>query len=883
VLILIVAGGPDKGRIFELLDDTEVILGREGEKVRLNDPKCSRRHARLVREGEQWYIEDNRSRHGTHRNHKPITGKTPVNDGDYIQIGSSVLVMATMPEEHLERLALLGPPTPAPAPAPGSTPGSTRGANQSSDNHTAGAGSDSCVAALADAASHDTGSATALRYEGQPVGATHSAARREPRSRMGLILGATAAAAAVLIALNVALFITSTRANQQLRQQLAAIDNSPTPTPADTASAADDEKVQALLAEIDQRVTREAEEQRARDRVLGDILAAVSADRDKDLGPKLDAILARLDAMPDPTGELTTIAEALKNQPDVSARLDALAAAIESRPDYANQLETLAKAVGELPDYSDDMRAMAGAIDKLPDPSEQLAALTKQVRSMPTTPGKLDLPAELMKQIETLAKQSRANAEALASLDAKLDEGVRTDTRAVMAKIDKTLGQMLDELQAEPQTPGADDPVMLALAASRKQTDALFDQVLEALEHRPTTEQVVAQLRQELDGAEGKPSKKTEALFRQVLAELEKQPSVEQLAKALREAEAQDGQKNTELLARIMAKVEATEKLEPKLDELTKLVAAKQSDDAVEPVLSDMLATLKQVDQRLPDNGPLLEALAQLREAMPDDSTAKLEAALAKLEETPDAAALKTLTEQVRQLAAAQRQSLETQALLGEVLAVADARDATEAKLARIEALLADQPQQTRDALDTVLAKLDQTLADQPGDEALASAIEEIRATVRGEVRAELRAERIAAERAREASSEPRVARTPAPPRPAAEPLVVPPSETGDGLSETERAYKLAFETGKPVRIGGNSVNSATGRVVEGRTLDPAAARAAGITDWRDWYLMDDFAERMRLQKQAMRYLSESSDESGIVGLPSADPAVNASIDDRKD
>jgi pSer/pThr/pTyr-binding forkhead associated (FHA) protein len=867
VLILIVAGGPDKGRIFELLDDTEVILGREGDKVRLNDHKCSRRHARLVREGEQWYIEDNRSRHGTHRNHKPIDGRTAVNDGDYIQIGSTVLVMANLPEEHLERLALLGPVS----------------GNGTGQSNTADPSSDSSVAALADAASsQDTGSATALKYEGRPLATTPPATTRGPRSRMGLILGTSAAAAAVLIGLNVALFITSSRANQQLSRQLASLEQTPTPGPTATASAADDEKVKALLAEIDQRVEREAEEQRARDRVLGDILAAVSTNRDQDLSPKLDAILTRLDAMPDPTGELTALAEALEKQPDVADRLDALAAAIEARPDYANQLETLAKAVGELPDYSADLEAMAGAIDKLPDPSSQLAALTEQVQAMPKSPGRIELPADLMKQIETLTEQSRANAQALASLDAKLDEGVRTDTRTVMAKIDKTLGQMLDQLQAEPQTPAADDPVMLALAASRKQTDALFDQVLEELKRRPTSEQVVAQLRQELDGAQDKPSKKTEALFKDVLAELKKQPSVEQLAKELREAEAEDGGKNTELLARIMAKVEATEKLAPKLDELTRLVAANQHDDAVEPVLSDMLATLKKVDQRLPDNGPLLEALAELREAMPADNTEKLEAALARLEAAPDEAALKALTEEVRQLATTQRKSLETQALLGEVLAVADARDATEAKLARIEALLADQPQQTREALDTVLAKLDQTLTDQPGDEALASAIEEIRATVRGEVRAELRAERIAQERTRQVMNEPRVARTPAPAQPVAEPLVVPKSDANDGLSETERAYKLAFETGKPVRIGGNKVNSATGRVVEGRTLDPAAARAAGITDWRDWYLMDDFAERMRLQKQAMRYLSESSDEAGIVGLPSADPAVNASIDNRE-
>ncbi|XAM00353.1 FHA domain-containing protein [Phycisphaeraceae bacterium D3-23] len=110
MLILIIAGGPDKGRIYELLEGKDIVLGREGDQVKLNDRKVSREHAKLWCEGGQWYIQDLGSRHGTHRNHKELEkGSTAkLKDGDYIQVGSTVMVMGRMPAEHAERLAMLG-------------------------------------------------------------------------------------------------------------------------------------------------------------------------------------------------------------------------------------------------------------------------------------------------------------------------------------------------------------------------------------------------------------------------------------------------------------------------------------------------------------------------------------------------------------------------------------------------------------------------------------------------------------------------------------------------------------------------------------------------------------------------------------------------------
>ncbi|MCX5658630.1 MAG: FHA domain-containing protein [Planctomycetota bacterium] len=81
-------------------------------------------------------------------------------------------------------------------------------------------------------------------------------------------------------------------------------------------------------------------------------------------------------------------------------------------------------------------------------------------------------------------------------------------------------------------------------------------------------------------------------------------------------------------------------------------------------------------------------------------------------------------------------------------------------------------------------------------------------------------------------------------------PYVTPVPNPDRGLTMRARAYKLAFETNTAITIGGR-VDPATGRQSGGTvTLDPAAAKAAGVASWQDWYKLDDDAEQRRLQKQ---------------------------------
>src|SRR5262249_31977891 len=56
--------------------------------VTVDSPVVSRRHARLVRGGEGWTVEDLGSTNGTFLNGERVTGSSPVRPGDRLEVGS---------------------------------------------------------------------------------------------------------------------------------------------------------------------------------------------------------------------------------------------------------------------------------------------------------------------------------------------------------------------------------------------------------------------------------------------------------------------------------------------------------------------------------------------------------------------------------------------------------------------------------------------------------------------------------------------------------------------------------------------------------------------------------------------------------------------------
>lgn len=89
---LIIMNGPEDGRIFPLDRDLTTIGRLDGMEIALFfDLTVSRTHARILREGASYFIEDMKSRFGTQVDGIRIQGKHPLCDGNMIQVGETLL------------------------------------------------------------------------------------------------------------------------------------------------------------------------------------------------------------------------------------------------------------------------------------------------------------------------------------------------------------------------------------------------------------------------------------------------------------------------------------------------------------------------------------------------------------------------------------------------------------------------------------------------------------------------------------------------------------------------------------------------------------------------------------------------------------------------
>ncbi|HMP02086.1 MAG TPA: SpoIIE family protein phosphatase [Gemmatales bacterium] len=70
------------------INGREFVFGRQADAdLQLNAREVSRRHARLLREGAQWFLEDLGSSNGTYVNSERVAGRLRVHELDQIQIG----------------------------------------------------------------------------------------------------------------------------------------------------------------------------------------------------------------------------------------------------------------------------------------------------------------------------------------------------------------------------------------------------------------------------------------------------------------------------------------------------------------------------------------------------------------------------------------------------------------------------------------------------------------------------------------------------------------------------------------------------------------------------------------------------------------------------
>ena len=102
----------------EIQIDREMILGRDGADIEIEDSAVSRQHARLRPVGETLQIEDLGSTNGTFVNGSKIDEPAVVRPGDFVNIGQSTLEIGGVDWRLAETRALAMPPSEEPgAPA----------------------------------------------------------------------------------------------------------------------------------------------------------------------------------------------------------------------------------------------------------------------------------------------------------------------------------------------------------------------------------------------------------------------------------------------------------------------------------------------------------------------------------------------------------------------------------------------------------------------------------------------------------------------------------------------------------------------------------------------------------------------------------------------
>lgn len=89
-LVLIYPAGAELGKRYELAKKQEVVIGRGGDcDIQVDRDSVSRRHAKVVRAGNGWSVQDLGSTNGSYVNDGQIT-QCSLRDGDLLKIGNAI-------------------------------------------------------------------------------------------------------------------------------------------------------------------------------------------------------------------------------------------------------------------------------------------------------------------------------------------------------------------------------------------------------------------------------------------------------------------------------------------------------------------------------------------------------------------------------------------------------------------------------------------------------------------------------------------------------------------------------------------------------------------------------------------------------------------------
>jgi len=117
--------GPTPGKTIQLVKP-ELFIGREvSNDVVITDADISRKHARLVLQGEGYLLEDLGSTNGTFLNGERLTAPKKLQPGDLIRLGETIELVFELPALDELETALENHPGASPS-APGASPAGDR-------------------------------------------------------------------------------------------------------------------------------------------------------------------------------------------------------------------------------------------------------------------------------------------------------------------------------------------------------------------------------------------------------------------------------------------------------------------------------------------------------------------------------------------------------------------------------------------------------------------------------------------------------------------------------------------------------------------------------------------------------------------------------------
>ena len=117
---LVIIGGPDRGRSFQIKEGQTLVIGRsQTSDTQINDPRVSRVHCRVVADGGTITLLDNDSAGGTFMNGNKVS-RQELDTGDTFSVGDTTMryqLDANLPDDQ-PTIAPVAAATPTPQAAP---------------------------------------------------------------------------------------------------------------------------------------------------------------------------------------------------------------------------------------------------------------------------------------------------------------------------------------------------------------------------------------------------------------------------------------------------------------------------------------------------------------------------------------------------------------------------------------------------------------------------------------------------------------------------------------------------------------------------------------------------------------------------------------------